>query len=190
MKAIETARLKLRTFTTDDLDDVYREVFSDPEVCCFYCGKTKTPEETAQWLAYRASEWHYSSFGRLAVVLKESEEFTGFVGLEAYPNRYSRFPENPSPLHNEVEVELSFAFGQRYWGKGYAAEASRAVIAYAFDELKLPRLVGGAHLENERSRKLQERLGYRVELNAHPDWPGYVTILHNDRANGPATATA
>lgn len=188
MKHFETERLSLRPFIMDDLDDVHREVFSDPDVCRFYCGNTKSRDETAEWLAYRITEWKYSSFGRLAVVLKDSRELTGFVGLEAYPNRYSRFPDQPSPSYNEVEVELSFAFGKRYWGKGYASEASRAMIRYAFDELNLPRLVGGADLENERSRKLQERLGYQVELNVHPDYPGYATILDNDRANGPVKA--
>ena len=179
IKNLETERLILRPFTVGDLEDVQREVFSDPEVCQFYCGKTKTPEETAEWLAYRITEWKYSRFGRLAAVLKESQTFTGFVGLEAYPNSYSRFPDEPPPRYNEVEVELSFAFGKRFWGNGYASEASRAMIRYAFEDLRLRRLVGGAALENERSRKLQERLGFRVELNAHPDWPGYVTALYN-----------
>jgi ribosomal-protein-alanine N-acetyltransferase len=189
MNGLETERLVLRPFTMDDLEDVHREVFSDPEVCHFYCGNTKTLDETAEWLTYRITEWKYSSFGRLAIVLKESQEFAGFVGLESYVNSYCRFADNPNPPHNEVEVELSFALGQRFWKKGYAFEASQAMIRYAFDELKLPQLVGGAHLENERSRKLQERLGYRVELNAHPDWPGYATILQNDRATNPANAT-
>jgi ribosomal-protein-alanine N-acetyltransferase len=180
MEAIETDRLTLRPFTTEDLEDVQREVFSDPDVCHFYCRKTRTREETAEWLTYRITEWKYSRFGRLAVVLKDTQEFTGFVGLEAYPNSFSRFPDDPQPLYNEVEVELSFAFGKRYWGKGYASEASRAMIRYAFDDLKLRQLVGGAALENERSRRLQERLGFRVVLNAHPDWPGYVTVLRND----------
>jgi len=179
MKVLETERLILRPFTMEDLQDVHREVFSDPEVCHFYCGKTRTPEETAEWLAYRITEWKYSRFGRLAVVLKDTQEFTGFVGLEAYPNSFSRLPDDPQPRHNEVEVELSFAFGKRYWGKGYASEASRAMIRYAFDDLNMRRLVGGAAVENERSRKLQERLGFKVSLNAHPDWPGYVTVLDN-----------
>jgi RimJ/RimL family protein N-acetyltransferase len=165
-------------------------VFSDPKVCHFYCGKTKTREEAAEWLIFRITEGKYSSFGRLAVVLKDSQEFVGFVGLEAYPNSCYRLPDNPDPPYNEVEVELSFAFGERHWGKGYAFEASQAMIRYAFDDLKLPRLVAGANLENERSRKLQERLGYRVERNAHPAWPGYVTILENNAAPRPAQAAA
>jgi RimJ/RimL family protein N-acetyltransferase len=60
MKNLETPRLLLRPFTPDDLEDVYRQVFSDPEVCHFYCGAARTREETAEWLAYRITEWKYS----------------------------------------------------------------------------------------------------------------------------------
>jgi RimJ/RimL family protein N-acetyltransferase len=186
MPPFETERLLLRAFTMDDLEDVYREVWSDIEVCRFYAGRTRTRAETAEWLAYRIAEWQYSPFGRLAVLLRETDEFLGFVGLEPYVNRWNRFPEDPYPRFNDVEVELSFAFGRRHWGKGYAFEASREMIRYAFEELRLPRLVGGAHRDNEPSRKLQERLGYRVELHPYDDPPHYVTILHNDRVPSPS----
>jgi RimJ/RimL family protein N-acetyltransferase len=172
----ETERLLVRLFTPDDLDDVYREVYSDPEVCHFFCGKTRTREETADWLAFRITEWKYSEFGRLAVVLKDTHEFLGHVGLETYVNSWFRMPDVPPPC-NGLEVELSFAFGKRYWGKGYAYEACQPMLRYAFDTLKLPRLVGGAARENEYSWKLQDRLGYtRIERT---DWPGYVTVLQN-----------
>lgn len=173
----ETDRLLIRPFTTDDLEDVYREVYADPSVCHYFCGKTRTREVTAEWLAFRITEWKYSSFGRLAVALKETGEFAGHVGLETYVMSWHRMPDTP-PQCNPLEVELSFAFGQRYWGQGYAFEASQAMIRYAFEELKLPRLVGGAALENKPSWKLQERLGYT--LIARTDWPGYVTVLENN----------
>jgi ribosomal-protein-alanine N-acetyltransferase len=173
----ETDRLLLRPFTPDDLEDVHREAFSDPEVCHFYCRTTKSQDETAEWLAFRITEWKYSQFGRLAVVLKETLEFTGFVGLEPYVNSWFRMPDTP-PHCNALEVELSFAFGRPYWGQGYAFEASQAMIRCAFEELKLPRLVGGAARENEPSWRLQERLGFT--LIARTDWPGYVAVLQND----------
>ncbi|MBV9469437.1 MAG: GNAT family N-acetyltransferase [Abitibacteriaceae bacterium] len=178
MQPIVTARLLLRPFVPSDLEDVYREIFSDAEVCHFYCGRTRTREQTQEWLHYRIAEWKYSSFGRVAVVLRQTDTLLGFVGLESYVNRFARFKHDPAPIFNEVEVELSFALGKSYWGQGYAFEASQALVRYAFDELKIKRLVGSAALDNPRSAKLQERLGYKVELAA--DDSGYITILEND----------
>ena len=178
MQPLDTERLVLRTFSTEDLEDVYREVYSDAEVAGFYCGRTRTRDETQEWLAFRITEWAYSgSFGRLAVVRKEDGVFLGLVGLDAYVNNFARFPDDPQPRFNELEVELSFAFGKQYWGQGYAFEASQALIRFAFEDRRLRRLVGGAGLENERSRRLQERLGFQVMRTA--DGGGHLTVLEN-----------
>ncbi|MEI4920795.1 GNAT family N-acetyltransferase, partial [Klebsiella pneumoniae] len=71
----------------------------------------------------------------------------------------------PASPYNSLEVELAFAFGRRYWGRGYAYEACQSMIRYAFDELKLARLVGGVKAQNTRSINLHRRLGYRIEPN-------------------------
>ena len=52
MKTLETARLILRAFTGNDIA-IHDVIFSDPEVCRFYCGKTRTREETQEWLIHR-----------------------------------------------------------------------------------------------------------------------------------------
>lgn len=102
MKPTETERLLLRAFSKEDLEDIYREVYSDPAVANFYCGKTRTREETEEWLAFRIAEWKYSgSFGRLAVVRKDDAAFLGLVGLDAYVNDFARFPDDPQPRVNE-----------------------------------------------------------------------------------------
>ena len=77
---------------------------------------------------------------------------------------------------------MAFAFGKAYWGQGYAFEACRALVDYAFNELKVPRLVGGAMRTNDRSVRLQKRLGLDVYENEDPDAPGrstWVSVLNN-----------
>ena len=175
-KIFETERLIIRPFEIDDLNDVYRLIYSDAEVCEHYSSDgTRTLEETREWLTFRVMEPKYSDFYGWAVVHKADNQFIGLVRLEAGPNFWYRFKDNPNPRYNDVEVELSFAFGKEYWGKGYATEGCQAVIKYAFLELKIPRLVGGASLENERSARLQERLGFYVERGDG----GYATRLEN-----------
>ena len=175
---LETERLILRPFEERDLDDVYRLIYADMEVCRYYTDKQLSLEEMREWLIYRILEAQFSDFYRWAVVRQEENQFLGLVGLEAGPNFWYRFQDHPNPRFNEVEVELSFAFGKEFWGRGYATEACRKVIEYAFGELKIPRLVGGAASENIRSVELQRRLGFQIEEDASGN--GYVTLLEND----------
>ncbi len=182
MPTLETERLHIRLFTLADLDDIHREVYGDPEVCQYYCGKTRTREETRDWIICQKVQTRLGGeFGRWAVELKETGACIGLVGLAPYTNSYNRWEGEPETRYHPVEVELSFAFGKQHWGQGYATETCHAMIRHAFEEMRLPRLVGGADLKNERSANLQRRLGFRVERNRHPQWPGYVTVLENDR---------
>lgn len=173
----ETERLRLRPFATGDLDDIHEQVYSDPVVCRYYCGPTRSKARTRRWLHFRMTEAEYSDFYAWAVELKASGRVIGLVRLGPYVNSFARWPENVDPPFNDVEVELSFAFGQGYWGQGYALEACRPIIDHAFQTLRLPRLVGGALAGNPRSARFHEKLGYRVMKNLLDE--DYVTILDN-----------
>jgi ribosomal-protein-alanine N-acetyltransferase len=182
MKSLETPRLLLRPFTLEDAEDTYREIYSDIEVVRYYSSLgVQTLEQVRARIASYMGAWESEELGRHAVILKEGSVFIGQVHLNGYVNSYARWKDEPNPPFNPLEVELAFAFGRRYWGQGYAFEACQTVIHYAFDDLRLKRLVGGAALENERSVNFQRRLGFRVELSINPDSPGYVTILDNVR---------
>lgn len=180
MKSLETPRLLLRAFTLDDAEDAYREIYSDIEVVRYYSSLgVQTLEQVRARIASYMGAWESDDLGRHAVILKEGNVFLGQVHLNGYVNSYVRWKDEPDPPFNPLEVELAFAFGRRFWGQGYALEACQAVIRYAFDDLRLRRLVGGAAPENERSVNFQRKLGFRVELSINPESPGYVTILDN-----------
>jgi RimJ/RimL family protein N-acetyltransferase len=178
-RRFETERLIVRLFEPEDLSDIQEQVYADPDVCRYYCGSTRTLEETREWLAFRITEAKYSDFHAWAVEHKSEGMVIGLVRLGPYANSWVRFPEQPEPKFNDVEVELSFAFGQTNWGQGYAAEACRPVIEYAFTELRIPRLLGGAYKGNERSARLHEKLSYRVTENVKDG--GYAAILENEQ---------
>jgi RimJ/RimL family protein N-acetyltransferase len=95
-------------------------------------------------------------FGLYLVALKASAEPIGICGLikrEGLP-----------------DVDLGFAFLPRYRGRGYAREASLAVMAYARGVLGLSRIVAIVSQDNVPSCRLLESLGFRregrVRLNA------------------------
>jgi ribosomal-protein-alanine N-acetyltransferase len=176
MKSMETERLLLRPFTMDDVEDVHREIYSDEAVVHWYSGAgVLTVEQTRERVAGHLLAWR-EELGRHAVILKGSHEFCGQVHLSPFVNRWYRRQDEPEPRFNGLEVELAFAFGKRFWGKSYAYEACQAMIRYAFVDLRLPRLVGGAHGDNIRSANLQRRLGYSIEKSADGS---YVTVLDN-----------
>jgi RimJ/RimL family protein N-acetyltransferase len=61
------------------------------------------------------------------------------------------------------DVDLGFALAERYQGQGYAYEAAAATLQYAWNRLRLPRVVAIVMPGNGTSRRLLERLGMVVE---------------------------
>jgi RimJ/RimL family protein N-acetyltransferase len=180
MKRLETDRLVLRPFEISDLDAVYQQIYSDPDVCRFFCGSTRTREHTERWLYYQSYRGYHNEFGLLAVGIKESQELIGLCGLGEYVGHHLILESEPEHRYYPVEVELTYAFGKQYWGKGYANEACRTVVDYAFRDLHLRRLVTGCHPDNFRASRLQDRLGMRKERNLHPGYQRLEGILEND----------
>lgn len=65
------------------------------------------------------------------------------------------------------EPELGYWLGVEHWGKGFATEAARAVIDYAFEDASVTRIVAGARVINVASRNVLEKCGFQwtgVEL--------------------------
>lgn len=150
MKPFETERLLLRAFTRDD-EEIHRQVFSDPEVCRYYCGESRILEQTREWLIHRMWQAKGDDLGFLAVVRKADQALMGLVALQAYVATWIVWEDDPQARFSKVEVEYSYALGRAYWGKGYVSEAGRALIEYAFKELRLARIVTNIDSENTRS---------------------------------------
>ncbi len=61
----------------------------------------------------------------------------------------------------EGETEMGYWIAPAVWGLGFATEAGRAVVAYARDTLRVPRLVAGHFLDNPASGRVLRKLGFR-----------------------------
>jgi RimJ/RimL family protein N-acetyltransferase len=178
VQSFETERLRLRPFTRDD-EEIHWQVFSDADVCRYYCGNTRTLEETREWLIHRMWQGRSDDLGFLAVVRKSDETLMGLVALQAYVATWIVWEDEPDARFSKVEVEYSYALGRSYWGNGYVTEAGRALIGYAFKELRLARLVTNIDADNPRSIEVVKRLGFRITRNLNPESPGVVAILDN-----------
>jgi [ribosomal protein S5]-alanine N-acetyltransferase len=181
MKVMETERLLIRHFEPGDLDAIYAAVYSDPEVCRFFCRTTRPIEQVREWIPFRSYQSRHEEFGLMAVVVKQTGTLIGLCGIQPYYEPSQVLASEAHRPYVLVEVELTYAFGKQFWGQGYAQEACRAMIAYAFEDVRLGRLVTGCDPENHRAARLQDSLGMRKERNVHPDAaPGeLVGILDN-----------
>ena len=84
-----------------------------------------------------------------AVCLKENGKPIGSVG----------FHRNDL-AENEDEYELGYWIGKQFWGRGLIPEASREMLRYAFENLGMNRIWCGYYEGNEKSRRVQEKLGF------------------------------
>lgn len=205
MQAITTARLVLRPFRWEDFAAFHRLAYADPEVAPWWTGRTKTAAEVRESFT-RKVEQPPGEPGWLAVTLRHTGAVIGGMGLQRWlPDEDTSWliPERPedAPLRDPrvLEVELAYVLGRAQWGRGYATEAGRAVLAYGFGELGLARVISPIDSANVRSIGLAERLGCRICRNLHPrpsryhETPGVIAILERERwaeAAGNLTADA
>jgi RimJ/RimL family protein N-acetyltransferase len=101
-------------------------------------------------------------FGLMAIELKESGEFVGFVGLSV--------PQFEAPFMPAVEIGWRLA--AEYWGKGLATEAAQETLRFGFEKVGLESVVSFTVPANVRSRRVMERIGMTSEGEfEHPRLP-------------------
>lgn len=88
-------------------------------------------------------------------------ECAGFAGLSVPP-----FEAAFTPC-----VEIGWRFRPQFWGDGYATEAAQLALDYGFDTLKLPEIVSFTTVDNQRSRRVMERIGMQRDLEGDFDHP-------------------
>src|SRR6185295_5606905 len=111
------------------------------------------------------AQLHQPPYGDRAVVLKGTRQIAGLVGLVPLLAPFAQLHSMGSRehAHYSAEVGLFWAISPSMQRKGYASEAARALVQYAFDHLKLARIVAGTEHANVGSIAVMRRLGMRIE---------------------------
>ena len=145
---LTTERLVLRPWRASDREP-FAAMNADPEVMEFF-EATLTREESDAFAdrIERGFEEH-GGWGWFVIAERASGAFLGFGGLARV-----RFEAHFTPA-----VEIGWRLARAAWGHGYATEAARAAVAFAFDELGLDEVVAFAVPANERSVAVMRRLG-------------------------------
>lgn len=143
---IETERLTIRNFTVDDWKDLQEMIIQkESSEYAIYDHEWPTTEKEIKSI----TKWFASGNRFLAVCLKKTGKLIGFISLG-----------NPNGEGNR-EFDLGFCFNFNYHGKGYATEGCKAVVRYAFSELKAENVTCSTAAANSPSCNLLNRLGMR-----------------------------
>lgn len=143
---LETERLTLRPWSTDDAPALYR-IASDP-VIGLNAGWSphKNVEESK-----RVIEDLLSSEETYAIMMEDSEELIGCASL---------LSENANVPLDADEAELGYWIGRDWWGQGFATEAAQELVRHAFEDLALNRLWCGYFDGNAGSMRVQSKCGF------------------------------
>jgi len=152
--AVETTRLLLRPFTSEDLADYTRLIFADADVMRYLPTRASTPRERAErTITFFNDQWRQRGYSAWAVTDKVTGQFMGHCGLNY--------------LAEIDEVEVLYALAKPYWRQGFATEAARASVRFGFEQANLTRLIALAVPENIASRRVMEHLGFVYEKDTH-----------------------
>ena len=150
MKVLETNRLILRWFSGDDAGFIH-ELLNEPAWIAFIGDRgIQSLQDARNYIETVAiASYVRHGFGLFAIELKPQATVIGMCGL--------------IKREGLEDVDLGFALLSRFEGQGMASEAAAATLDYARNSLELQRVVAITRQDNERSRRVLERIGLRFE---------------------------
>ncbi len=152
---IETERLNLRGPTPADVD-TWAALLAEPDVLRYLPRRAITPHERAERsLNALAEGWRQDSPADIGwvITLKDDGRLIGWLGA--------------GTSEGSNEAEIVYSLGKPYWGRGYATEAARALVRYAFAHTTWERVVAAIIPGNLASRRVLEHLGFIYECDVN-----------------------
>jgi [ribosomal protein S5]-alanine N-acetyltransferase len=187
---LETSRLIIRAFQPADLHAIHRILdltFGDGSKIA----DEEALNERRSWLEWSrlSAEWlpklFQPPYGDRAVVLKSTNTVIGAAGLVPCCDVFEQIPglsrgEPPSACR-VAEVGLFWAIDPEQQRQGYATEAAQALIDFAFQQLRVKRLIATTEHDNAASIAVMRKLGMTIAQNPLPEppWLQVVGILQN-----------
>ena len=191
MPTLESSRLVIRPFRVEDLATIH--LILDLEI-----GEVAAGAEAAQalddrrrWLDWSVhnevelARLYQPPLGDRAVVLRADDTLIGACGYVPCLMPFGQLPAFAAlstageSRHASMELGLYWAISPRFQGQGYATEAGRALIDYAFAALNVGRIVATTDHANAASIAVMRKLGMQIERNpyAEPPWLQIVGLL-------------
>lgn len=146
MRTLETDRLILRPWKQTDAEDLYTYA-KDPAIGPPAGWPPHTSVENSREVIQKV----LSQPETYAVCLKDGRAI-GSIGLKQ--------KGSTNMTDREDECELGYWLGKPFWGQGLIPEAAKELLRYAFEELSMEAVWCGYYEGNEKSRRVQEKLGF------------------------------
>lgn len=153
---LQTARLRLRPFTDADADALYA-LHSNARVLRYWDAPPWSERSRAKrFLAACRQMSEEGSGARVAVDRQSDGAFLGWCSLSRWNRDYR-------------SAAMGYCYREAAWGHGYATEAARAVLGWAFDALDLNRVQAETDTRNVASARVLEKLGFVREGTLRED---------------------
>jgi len=148
--ALDTEKLILRPFTEGDVENMFRNLYSDAEAMRFLPWDTHTSiAETQEHLVGCISKYKDINYYAWAIISKDFGEPIGFI--------------DTAVDENVNAIKVDYGIGKHFWHKGYMFAALSAVIRFLFEEVKVNRIYATHDPRNSNSGKVMEKCGMKYE---------------------------
>lgn len=152
---LETKRLIINTPELIDFDNLFA-LQSDADVMKYIGQGVRSESQVMLGLEKAITHQEKHGFSLGSIFEKASGVFVGRAGLI-----YLAYDDT------QPNIEVGYALTKNAWNKGYATELTQALITWGFENLSVTKLVAVIHPENERSRRVLEKVNMKYVGRTH-----------------------
>ncbi len=145
---LESERLVTRLLTTHDIV-MWSNFFKDKEAVEFIpdFGFNSAEERSKHWIEKQTNRYSNNMFGLQALINKKTNEFIGQCGLLK------------QTVDGKTEIEVGYHLFKKYWGQGYATEAAKLFIDFAFQNGLADSIISIIETKNIKSQRVAVKNG-------------------------------
>ena len=148
---LTTERLYTRFLVLDD-NKAWASFFEDKEAMQYFpTFVTSNKEKVNPWIEKQLIRYKEKRYGLQALINKKTGEFIGQCGLLL------------QEIEGRQELEVAYYIFKKYWGQGYAPEASKAFIKYGFENKQATSIISIIDVRNIQSQRVADKNGLKRE---------------------------